>query len=322
METSIVKSNKEIVSINKEQKELIKRSIMPPNSTDDELQLFVIQAQRTGLDPFTRQIYCTKAGNKLSIQSTIDGFRLIAERSGEYEGQTPVQWCGKDGQWVEVWLKDELPEASRVGVYRKGFKEPLFAVARFKSYAQIYQGKLGYMWNKMPDLMIGKVAEALALRKAFPQDLSGLYTPDEMAQAIPEAEFIEIKTEKREMDKTMNERIDAIKEDCGIVLPKDKPDIYEKITNCQTVKELTDLYAGFTAENKDIPSEIQAEFTQKKNAITTGWVELFITEIQEAKKQTQLNDIRIKIKEKIVQSKKLDELIKEKSKEFKNGKSN
>ena len=151
-----------------------------------DLAVFFHQAVRTGLDPFARQIYMIERQGKQTIQTGIDGFRLVArrtvERTGETLGYEDTLWCGTDGQWMDVWLKREAPAAAKVTVIRGG--QRFSAVALYQEYVGTKRdGSPTQMWATKGALMLAKCAEALALRKAFPQDLSGLYTSEEMAQA-------------------------------------------------------------------------------------------------------------------------------------------
>jgi phage recombination protein Bet len=151
-----------------DQVDLIRRTIAA-GATDDELALFVGQCKRTGLDPFSRQIHFVKRSGKMTIQTGIDGYRLIADRTGLYAGNDDP-----------IFDDEAKPRRATVTVWKlvQGVRCPFTSTARWEQY---YPGETqGFMWKKMPHLMLGKCAEALALRKAFPHELSGIYTTDEM----------------------------------------------------------------------------------------------------------------------------------------------
>jgi phage recombination protein Bet len=154
------------------------RHLIADECTPSEIELFARACIKTGLDPFMRQIYCLKRKGRMAIQTSIDGFRLIAQRTGDYRGQEGPLWCGEDGIWKDVWLDKTPPSAARVGILRKDFERPVWSVARFADY-----NTGSPMWQKMGPTLVAKCAEALGLRRAFPQELSGMYTTEEMEQA-------------------------------------------------------------------------------------------------------------------------------------------
>ena len=178
------------------QVDLIKSQIAV-GATDDELKLFLHVADKSGLDPLSKQIYFIKRSGKMTIQTAIDGFRSIADRTGQYVGSSDPIFEGKG----------EKPDKATVTVNKvvQGVMGSFTASARWSEY---YPGKgQGFMWDKMPHTMLGKCAEALALRKAFPAQLSGLYTGDEMAQAgnegIPNTKTIDPKAGSKGLEKVL-----------------------------------------------------------------------------------------------------------------------
>lgn len=214
------------------------------NAPKADLAVFLHYAQRTGLDPFARQLYMIERGGRYTIQASIDGLRIVAQRSGEYAGQVGPFWCGDDGEWIDVWLDTKPPVAAKVGVMRKGFNEPLWAVAKFDSY-----NANSPIWRKMPDTMIAKCAEALALRKAFPNDLSGIYTTEEMEQAeVPAKPVI-----------------------TTVEIPEPKPvegahhvaNYQDTAANIQKVTDLKELRKYFNAYKSELDNEFPNRTTQE-----------------------------------------------------------
>lgn len=171
---------KPLVAFTRDQVDLIKKTIAK-GATDDELRLFLYTAEKRGLDPLAKQIYFQKrkssrGEDNITIITGIDGYRLAADRTGQYAGNDDP-----------VFDNEDNPRKATVTVYKLigGVRCPFTATARWDAY---YPGDtLGFMWRKMPHTMLGKCAEALALRKAFPQELSGLYIKEEMEQAGPVA---------------------------------------------------------------------------------------------------------------------------------------
>jgi phage recombination protein Bet len=196
-------------------------------------------AQKLDLSPEAKQIYFVKRWDSsqnrevMETQISIDGQRLVAERTGLWGGLDGPFWCGTDGLWLKdadgdplPWLADGPPAAAMVRIHKKGWQAPRTTIARFKSYAGTKKdGELNSFWAKMGDLMIGKCAEALGLRGAFPNELGGLYTPEEMQQtanAAPPVQHVEMSVVKEWLDSANS--VDELRRIAGNFAQRLNPD--------------------------------------------------------------------------------------------------
>jgi phage recombination protein Bet len=189
-----------------EQVAVIKQHVAQ-GATNDELVYFLQVCKAQNLDPFSKQIYFVKRGTQMNIQTGIDGYRAIAEQSGKL--------AGIDDPIFDTETAKH-PAKATVTVYKfvKGQKVPFTASARWLEY---YPGdKMGFMWNKMPYLMLGKVAEALALRKAFPKNLGNIYTEEELQSSnyvpVSESNADQLKSEQVPDMSTDQQRVDLNRE--------------------------------------------------------------------------------------------------------------
>lgn len=180
MSNSIQRAAEAQPFFNAEQLQMIRTSFLN-GASDVESGVLLELARLRRLNPITRQIHFVKRwdGQKRcevwAAQVGIDGFRAIAERTGLYDGQDEAEF--------EYDQKGGL-KLARVRVYRKDWSRPAVGVAHYSEYVQLTkEGKPTHMWGSKAHVMLGKCAEAIALRKAFPEDTSGLYSPEDMPEA-------------------------------------------------------------------------------------------------------------------------------------------
>jgi len=243
---------------------LIKRTIAP-DASDDELRLFLYQCQRTGLDPFARQIIFQKFKSKdgparMSIITSVDGYRLLADRTAKYAGSDDYRFDEGITEYEHIQEKRGRPITATCTVYKiaKNQRVPFTATVRWEEYYP-GDGPRGFMWNKMPYLMLGKCAESLALRKAFPAELSGLYTAEEMEQAnddTAEGQFTEVKPSVKSEIKEI------------------KPSNGEKFPRPVTPEQLAEMIARkadiHRKENHRASKEDRTKLIANLSSLTTG----------------------------------------------------
>lgn len=184
-----------------ENQKMMIRKQFAPEASDEEFNLFVMMAYRMRLDPLLKQIYFIKYGNNVSYVTSIDSYRIIAHRTGDFAGvDNPVYKRDTTGK---------VTHAS-ITVYKfvRGEKCGFSAEVKFSEYNT---GK--NQWASKPETMIAKVAEAHALRKAFPNDLAGVYTSDEMDTLKEDKAKEEALKAKAEADRKAKEEAEKVAEE-------------------------------------------------------------------------------------------------------------
>lgn len=255
-------------------KMMVLKNTICKDLSNSELEIFLLVCTKTKLCPFSKQIYAIKRrqGDKetMTIQTSIDGFRLIADRTGCYvPGPESTFVYDNNGNIVSAtaYIKKKTKDGSW---------HTVSASAHMTEYCVMYGNKPGNIWAKMPRAMLSKCAESLALRKAFPAEIGGMYSDDEMAQAdvdiskVQEQNPIEIKVEFPKLPENylkitseQSQELDLILGDCD---DKFKKAAFRRILRNYGISRISDLpyniFEGFKAAavyNMEANRKLQTE---------------------------------------------------------------
>jgi phage recombination protein Bet len=182
------------------------RSAYAPNASDDQFNLFINECQRRALIPgvhvFFRlqnsKEYDQKLQREVTVQKVlmitgINALRLISERSGNFEGYGRFTYYYGDTDGNPTIKSDiplgRIPHAVGVEMYRKGWRQPVFATARFEAYVQLKSdGKPNRMWATRGEEQLAKCAEAQGHRLVAPEECGNLYISEEFEHTEPQSE--------------------------------------------------------------------------------------------------------------------------------------
>ena len=167
---------------------LVDANIIPKGTPKAQVSVFARTCSERNLSPFSKQIYLmkreTKQGTRYNTQTSIDGFRSIAERTNKYAGSDDYTFDEGIAEYQMIKDKRMKPTTATATVHKILPNQQIFPIKATVRWEEYYPGgNQGFMWDKMPFLMLGKCAEALALRKAFPEQLGSIYINEEMQQA-------------------------------------------------------------------------------------------------------------------------------------------
>lgn len=162
-----------------------------PNLDDKELAFVMALCQSQRLNPFTKDVYITKFGDKpAQIVTGKEVFTKRAQANPRFDGMEAGITVMREGSTDPIRRDGSLvmPGEILIGgwckVYVKGYRVPIFDEVSFAEYAgRKRDGLLNSMWASKGATMIRKVALCHALREAFPDDFQGLYGEEEMGKA-------------------------------------------------------------------------------------------------------------------------------------------
>ena len=165
------------------------RNTVARDLTDSEFQLFAEICKSSGLNPFKREVWAIKAGGRLQVMTGINGYLAIANNHPQFDGMEIEVEMKTDRPVRDTWVPADRPVKATCKVHRKDRKFPSVGVALMSEF-----GKSSPIWVQMPVVMLTKVAKCIALREAFPQELNGTYSEDEVPEYVVAAAPPPIKT--------------------------------------------------------------------------------------------------------------------------------
>jgi len=165
--------------------------------TKSEVQQFVEISQAFGLNPFKREIYASKFGDKFSIIVGFETYIKRAERTGKLSGWSVTTFGDINRQNVA-----ESKIKAVITINRKDWEHPFIHEVWFEEYAQkTNAGVLNRFWKEKPITMIKKVAMSQGFRLCFSDELGGMpYTAEEIGNDSIDIQHVEISQPEPNVD--------------------------------------------------------------------------------------------------------------------------